>query len=341
MKTVSSRASRRTIMAAALAAGALALTACGTSSGAESTGAPGASGSAGPSSSSLKVGATSSLSGLGLRVAIADGEFKKRGLTVTPVQNQTANAAIPALLNGQIQLGQVDTLTLLQAAAQGVPVQIVAGASEQASDGEAGTMTQASIVVKAGSAIKSAVDLVGKKVAVPAIKTQTWMNIRAVVDAAGGDSSKVQFVEVPPDQMLDLLLKGTVDAADISEPLASSAIASGQVRLLHNADAPGDKGAPASMYVATKTYLAKNASTAAEFAQAVEAAAETTANDRPHALKIAQQDLGYKPDQLAHAVIPTFSTEPLTVEEVQKVADLAVKYGVLSKVPDLTGLLAK
>jgi NitT/TauT family transport system substrate-binding protein len=329
--TASGRKSRRTILAAAIVAGALALSACGTESGSESGSGDG---------STLKVGATSSLSGIGLRLAIEGGDFKKQGLTVTPTKNQTANAAVPALMNGQIQIAQVDTLTALVAVSKGLPIKIVAGATGQATDGESGKMTQASLVAKPDSGIKDAKDLVGKKVAVPAIKTQTWMNVRGVVDAAGGDSSKVDFVEVPPDQMLDLVMKGTVDAADISEPLASSAIAGKKVNLVHNVDVPGLKGAPASVYVTSENYKTQHPDTVKKFAKAVEAAAGRGNSDRDAELKVAQKQLGFKPEQLTNAVVPTFSSEPLTVEGLKMVSDLAVKYGVLKKAPaDLASLL--
>ncbi|WP_017934601.1 ABC transporter substrate-binding protein [Nocardioides sp. Iso805N] len=327
---ISSASRRRSnlSMVAALAAGALMLSACGSSSDA-ATG----------NTTTLKVGATPSLSGLGLRLAMENGQFDKAGLKVDPVPNQTANAAIPALLNGQIQIAQVDTLTMLLAAAKGLPIRIVAGASEQASNGEAGTMTQASLLVRPDSDIKTPKDLVGRKVAVPAIKTQTWMNISALVDAAGGDSTKVQFVEVPPDQMLDLLAKGTVDAVDVNEPLGSAAIASGKARLLNNADAPGAKGSSASMYVTSASFLAKNGAAVKKFAMAIDNAAATGNSDRALELKVAQDELGFKSEELKNAVIPQFSSEPLTAADITKVADLAVKYGVLDKAPDINSLL--
>lgn len=289
----------------------------------------------------LKVGATPSISGLGLHVAVSEGQFTERGLTVVPVENRSANEAVPQLLSGDLQVAQVDTLTLLQARSQGVPVRVIAGAGEQSTDGENGEASAASIVASPSSAISSPVDLVGKKVGVPAIKTQTWMNIRAIVEAAGGDSSQIQFVEVPPAQMVDLVQRGDVDAATPNEPLASSSVADGSVKLVHSTDIPGNKGAPSAVYVATEQFIAENPDRVKKFAESVETAAAQV-NDNPDlAAKVAEQRLNYKPEQLENVFYQTFATDPVTPAEIDTIADLAVKYGILTANPDAQTVLAE
>lgn len=326
---------RRTLAAGAAFALGLMLTACGSSTDPSSP----ASGNAGDQTSTLNVGATPSLSGLGLRVALHEKEFESRGLTVTPVPNKSANSAVPALLNGQLQIAQVDTLTFLVARSQGLPIKVIAGMGQQATNGEAGEMSAASVVSKPGSDIKGAADLVGKKVGVPAIKTQTWMNIRAIVDAAGGDSSKIEFVEVPPAQMIDLLSKGSVDAATPTEPVASGAIAGGKAQLVHSTDAPGNKGAPSSVYVATEEFIGKNPDTLDKFTAALYAAATKSNGDRALATKVAVEQLKLKPEQLTNAFFQPSFTQDVTPELIDKVATLGVKYGILTAMPDAADLL--
>ena len=55
--------------------------------------------------------------------------------------------------------------------------------------------------MKKGSAIKSAKDLEGKKVAVNTLKNIGDTAVRESVRKAGGDPAKVKFVELPFDQM--------------------------------------------------------------------------------------------------------------------------------------------
>lgn len=329
------KASSRVRRATAVAAG-LALTV--------SLGACASSEAAAPDSAEqvkdLKVGATPTLSGLGLRVAISQENFTGDDLNVTPVVNKSANDAVPQLLSGELQVAQMDTITFMQAHGQGLPVRIIAVNGEQSTNGEDGAMSAAGVVAKADSPINSPTDLVGKKVGVPAIKTQTWMNIRAFVDAAGGDSSKIEFVEVPSAQTIDLVAQGRVDASTPAEPLMSSSIAAGKVKLIHNTDAPGNKGVPSSVYVATEEFIAKNPDTVKSFAAGVYAAGKEVNGNRELAEKIAQAELNYTPEQLNDAFYQTFGTAAATPDQIDKISDLAVKYGILTDKPKAEDLLA-
>ncbi|MDO1484625.1 putative ABC transporter substrate-binding protein [Rhodococcus rhodochrous] len=317
-------------VAAVTAAAALTLLAgaCGSSEGASADQA-----------TDISVGSSPGLSGVGLRAGISEGIFSDLGLNVTAAANKSANDAVPQLLSGTLQIAQMDTVTLMQARVQGLPVRVVAGAGVQATDGEDGVPSAASVVTAASSAIQSPTDLVDRKVGVPAIKTQTWMNIRAVVDKAGGDSSRIDFVEVPPAQTIDLVQQGYVDAATPNEPLASSAIASGTVRLVHNTDAPGNQGVPSSVYVASEEFIAKNPDTVRKFVEGIHQAAEIVNADKEIAKKVAIEELGFSEEQLANAFIQPFATTPVTAEQLDKIANLAVEYEILTEKPSFDEIL--
>lgn len=319
---------RRAVAVTAAAALALTVGACSSSEP-----------SSGEQVTDLKVGSSPGLSGIGLQAAVSEGDFAERGLNVTPVANKSANDAVPQLLSGGLQVAMMDTVTLMQARVQGLPVRVIAGAGVQATNGEDGVISAAS-VVSLPAAIGSPKDLVGKKVGVPAIKTQTWMNIRAVVDGAGGDSSKIEFVEVPPAQTIDLVQQGFVDAATPNEPIASSSIQSGKVALVHNTDAPGNKGVPSSVYVATEEFIARNPDTVRKFAEGVHEAAAQVNGDSELAKKVAVERLNFAPEQLTAAFVQPFATEPVAAEQLDKIADLAVKYEILAEKPDAEDLLA-
>lgn len=317
--------------AAAAAAGILALSLGACSSG---------SGSGGPVTD-IKVGSSPGLSGIGLRVAVSEGAFAERGLTVTPTANKSANDTVPQLLSGALQVAQMDTITLMQARSQGLPIRVIAGAGVQSTDGEDGELSAASVVSAPSSPIKSPRDLVGKKVGVPAIKTQTWMNIRAIVDRAGGDSAAIEFVEVPPAQTIDLVQQGFVDAATPNEPLASSAVASGKAQLVHNTDVPGNKGVPSSVYVATEQFITQNPEAVKKFTEGIYEAAELVNGNAELAGKVAREQLGFSPEQLENAFVQTFAEEPVTAEQLDKIATLAVEYEVLTDKPVADELLAE
>lgn len=197
------------------------------------------------------------------------------------------------------------------------------------------------MVTLPSNSIQSPNDLVGKKVGVPAIKNQTWMNIRALVDNAGGDSSAIEFVEVPPAQAVDLVQQGFVDVATPNEPLASSAIASGKVALVHNTDAPGNQGVPSSVYVATEEFIATNPDTVREFAEGLHEAAEMVNGDSELAKKVAIEQLNFTPEQLVTAFVQPFATAAVTPDQLDMISALAVKYEILTDKPDANELLAE
>jgi len=288
----------------------------------------------------LRVGAAPSLAGLGLQVAISQEAACKDNLIVTSTVNRSAYDSMPQLLSGGLQVAQMDTITFLQARTQGRPVQIIAANGEQSTDGKPGQQSAGSIVTTPDSPITSPKDLAGKKVGVPGIKTQVWMNIRAIVDADGGDSAQIEFVEVPPAQMIDLLKQGDIDAAIPSEPLASDSIANGVVKFIRNTDVPGNKGVPSSVYVATGDYVDRNQAAIRKFVSCVQDAAKDVNGNPELAAEVARKRLGYKTEQLTNAFYQTFGTDAVTPAEIDKIAALAVKYGILTEQPDAAGVLA-
>lgn len=306
----------------------LGLVACSSAEGDENGGAA-------ENQSDLTVGAAPSLAALSLQGAITNGYFEEEGLNVEVVPNKSANDAVPQLLNGGIDIAQMDMITFLKARTEGLPLQIVAGAGEQSTDGGDGVISGAGVVTNPDSDIEGALDLVGQTVGVPAIKTQTWMNIRAIVDEAGGDSTQIEFVEVPPAQTIDLVNRGQVDASTPSEPLQSSAIAEDKVKLVHSTDVPGRQGAPSSVFVASEEFVAKNPETLAGFADSVYSAATDLEEDPESAKEIGEKQLNLKPEQLENMFVPALATDHPTMEELNMVVDLAVRYEILDSAPDL------
>lgn len=330
MRMLTPKSNKFRVLACVAAVGLMA-TACG--------GAEPAS-SSGEEVTKLVVGSAPSLSGIGVYAGIAGGDFKEAGLEVSAVPNKSANEAIPQLLNGGTQIAMVDVITAMQARAQGLPVKVVAPAGVQSTNGEKKEMSAASVLAKADSKINGPADLEGKKVGVPALKTQTWMNIRASIDAAGGDSSKVNFVEAPPAQAVDLVVQGEVDASTPNEPLASTAIANGNVKLVMNTDAPGNKGAPTSVYMATEEFIAENPESVKAFADTIQEVSGHINDDRQFAVDTAVSELNFTAEQLENAFVQTLGDKPITEENLKKVSDLAKHYEVLTEVPEPSDLLA-
>ncbi|WP_425245554.1 ABC transporter substrate-binding protein [Streptomyces sp. NEAU-NA10] len=143
------------------------------------------------------------------------GFYAKQGLKLSITTAQGGAAIVPGVVSGQFQFGFSNMTSLMVAQSNSVPVRAVANGI--ASTGVRGKDFEA-LTVKKGSPIKSAGDLEGRKVAINTLKNINETAVRASVAKAGGDPDKVQFVELPFDQMPAALDSGRIDAAMVVEP---------------------------------------------------------------------------------------------------------------------------
>jgi NitT/TauT family transport system substrate-binding protein len=166
--------------------------------------------------------------------------------------------------------------------------------------------------------------------------------LRATLDNAGVDSSKVQFLEVPPPQLLAALQQGRADAAALAEPAVSMALAQG-MQLIGNVEATTMAGNHTFVYVSAEPWAKANAEAVRKFgAVMMRANAELNAS-RELALAIAAKTTSVPPDVLSKVVMPNFGTTAVTPETLQKVMAIAVKYGLVpaDKMPPLSSVIFK
>ena len=97
-----------------------------------------------------------------LHVAMVKGYFTAEGIEVDTTPTQGGAAGIPALAAGQVQVVFSNVVSIIQAAKQGLGVQIIAPAS---TTGDA-PPDQAALIAKKGSALKTGKDFEGKRIAV-------------------------------------------------------------------------------------------------------------------------------------------------------------------------------
>jgi NitT/TauT family transport system substrate-binding protein len=215
----------------------------------------------------LRVGFTAISEYTGLFIGKDRGFFQKRGLDVEPVLIAN-NATIPAaLISDSVQIGTPSITTTLQSVDGGLPLQIVAGAGVLSASAPV-----VGLVVKAGSNIRTAADLHGKKVGVPGLNALFHVIARQWITKNGGNVKQIQFVETPFAQMFDLLKGGTVDAVMAAEPARSRIVAAQIGTVLGNTlDAIMDP-ALSGNYVATASFVQANKKAVLSFREALEEA---------------------------------------------------------------------
>ena len=184
-------------------------------------------------------------------VASDQGFFAKHGLDITLTEAQNGSVISAALEAGSAQIGAPTPTVLLQADEQGLDLVIIASANRNAIQP---STSETGIAVRNGSGIRSAADLVGKKIAVPGlggtidVMTKKWLQLR------GADYRKVDFVEMQLPQMPDGLRAGLVDAVATVNPFLDRIIASKAGMDIGDFDEVTPPGTMAVVYAATRAW---------------------------------------------------------------------------------------
>jgi NitT/TauT family transport system substrate-binding protein len=268
-----------------------------------------------------------------LKIAIDRGLFKAQGLTVKTQILAGGAEAIPKLKSGNLDLSFGSYVPFFMAQSQGViDLRIVADAFQSAP----GTHV---ILVAKDSNIHSIKDLVGKKVAVNVKKNLSSLMVQATLQPSGVklDDEK-NFVAVPFPNMETALKTHAVDAVQAVEPFNTQLQKSIGARLITDLSAGPTANFPIAGYATTTEFAKKNPKTVAAFQRAL-AAAQTLLTDR----KILEQTLPtYTKIDANTATTLHYGTYPtsLSVTRLQRVADIALQYGYLTKSVDVKSMVS-
>ncbi|MFV2175501.1 ABC transporter substrate-binding protein [Actinomadura sp. LOL_016] len=312
----------------------LLVTGCGSSASSEG-------GDGGVLTRTVKVGVLPSFNGLSGFVGDTEGFFEQEGLNVEVEEIAKPADGVPRLLGGTLDFALMEMVTPIQARSEGVPIVAVAPASTVAKmapeDVGVGNLWTA-----AGSRFTSIKSLESAKIAIPQINSQVWLDVRAAIDAAGGDSSKTQFVEAP-DQFA-ALKAGNVDAATSTEPKGTAALKDPELKRLGTYAT--SEGGLAYMYMAGAKLAGESPATTAAFQRAILKANAKTNSDAAFRVQAAKKlgPFAKTPEALLKtAVYPTFAEQPLAAEDLERAIDRMVKYGILAKekTPKAAEFLAK
>jgi NitT/TauT family transport system substrate-binding protein len=310
----------RATAAAALLGAILTLSACGGSGGGGST-----SGGAGSGAVAITVGTSGQLSNVDVYLGMRQGLFAKAGLKITPQTLTAGSNAIPQLLKGTMQFATVDLATAITATQQNVGITAVATNNV----GVPGDTGYAGVIASPRSRITSLGDLEGKSVQVNQLNGTAEVLVKATMKKAGSDPTKVHFVEIPPPQALAALQAGRVDAAVLSEPIVSAALAAG-MKYIANPEKDTIPNLPAFVFVASKAYVAKNPAVVKAFTGAVLAANKQANANAALARTTAQTSTQVPAALLSKVTFPKFGEQALTADQVKAYEDLLVAHGGLS-----------
>jgi NitT/TauT family transport system substrate-binding protein len=251
------------------------------------------------------------------------GFFEQAGLDADLTSMANGGALTAAVVSGSLDIVTTNSGSMSTAHARGVPLVLLfpAGLYESAK-------TTAALMVMKNSPIQSAKDLTGKKVAMTTLNTLYHVSTRNWIDANGGDSSQVQFIEIPLSIHLIALRDGRVDAAAMVEPWVSPA--KPEARML---GVPYDSIGKRFMiagWVTTQDYITRNPATVKAFVSAIRKTADW-ANTHPAEIPpILARNLKVPLEQITSIPRATMGTA-LDPALIQPVIDAEYRYKLLPK----------
>lgn len=255
-------------------------------------------------------------------IAQEKGFFDKVGLDVELEMVANQAAQVPLLVSDQADLAVGGIASTAIVLGQGLPFKIFATSSRNETDSEQATNA---IVVSGDSDIKDAAGLEGKKVAMGGLKGLSEYMVRVGVEAAGGDPSKVQLIQLDQASGVAALEKGEVDAALVYQPFVAQALADGKKVVSYPSfeSAPGE--AFTSWYANTK-YLDGNADTVKKFVEAIEMANDYANKNPDEANAIIAKELSME-DGVAEILPATVYGGEVDAKAIQTALDNVERYG--------------
>ena len=247
---------------------------------------------------SISVAETAGIPSAFLEYGVQEGYFEDEGLEVSVDTSTGGAAAVPALVSGDIQFAGSNSVSALLAMGQGLPVSIVA-------PGTFGSETPeedfSAVFVSSDSDITRPADLDGSTVAVNTLENIGDLTISEVIDADGGDSSSVEFVEIGFPDMLPALDRGQVDAAWLIEPFVTMGLEDENEPVLW----PYVDSYPGLMvgsFLTTNQYAEENAEVVEAFQDALANTAAAVAED-DGAFRDALPELSQVSEEAAEAMV--------------------------------------
>jgi NitT/TauT family transport system substrate-binding protein len=282
----------------------------------------------------LKVGVIPIADVAPLYLGIDKGFFKEQQLTIKPQLAEGGAAITPAVLSGDFQIGFSNTISLLIAASQDLPVQII---SQGVLAGKTEEEAWADLLVLKDGPIKDAKDLEGKTIAVNTLKNICEVTIKASLEQDGVAVDTLEFTEVPFPDMNAALEAGRVDAACVVEPFVSQGKA-GKARGIDPFYVRTAPDLTVATYFTSTEYAEQNADVVDRF---VEAMNKSLTYAQSHPDEVRQVLLDYTeipPEAVDQIKLPIWRPD-LNEQTIEQLSELSLKYGLIEEQPDLDELI--
>lgn len=259
-----------------------------------------------------------------LYVGEEQGFFEEEGLALNIEFGQGTAAMIPALLNGQFDFQYGGSVNLLQATDAEIPVvAIAAGGRTTGVQGE----DHGGLLVLEDSPVQTAADLENKTIAVNALRGLHEVALWASIRKAGGDPTKVSFVEMALPDMGAALESGQIDAASTSEPFLGVLQGEG-ARLVTSLYVDADPDFVTALYFVTAEKAQSDPELIEKFTRALEKSFAYS-NENPDAVRAQLGNFTQIDPGLIETMTLTNFSWGLTSDDLLLIAELAADANAL------------
>ncbi|WP_166459436.1 ABC transporter substrate-binding protein [Amycolatopsis pithecellobii] len=270
------------------------------------------------------------------------GIFQKHCLVVQDTPAQSPVAAIPAIVGGSQDLTLLPAANLISTLNQKVPLKIVAPGAKIPDDADSlppAKVDAAGVFLPKGSTIKSPKELEGKSVAVPGLGTSIQFGVMAAVANAGGDPSKIKFVQLDSQTEVQQLRAGKVDAAAIATPFSTQVEKDGYTRIASPTTALYGAGLAHTPWVTSQKALSAKPDAFKRFREAIlEVQAYSMAH--PDEYYQAMADQSKIPLDAIKAGPGFWFATQMDVNALKAFANKLKSLGIVTQVPELDNVIA-
>jgi NitT/TauT family transport system substrate-binding protein len=254
------------------------------------------------------------------------GLWAKAGLAIELQPTPFGAAIAGAVASNAVDIGYATVMTIAAAHAKHIPFTIIAPANAYSSS----QPVTGWLVSTKALAAKTGKDLNGKTIGTPGLNTLGEYGVRAWVDANGGDSSTLHFVEIPFSDMPGAIATGRIDAAYVAPPFLDDALKAGHA-VTPEFDAIAKEFLIGTWFT-TNDWAKAHADTVTRFARTIRAAVEWADKNPVACVDVLVKYL--KVDRAAvQSTARTYNALALTAALVQPGIDLTARYAKFPSFP--------
>jgi NitT/TauT family transport system substrate-binding protein len=260
-------------------------------------------------------------------VAQDEGYFARHGLEFEFSLTGNTTMTPAALMSQTVDIGGITPPMILQANEQGLDLVVVAGGT--ATPDPAGT---SGMLARRGSDIKTAQDLIGRKVGVPGLGGTFDLLAKKWVDSQGVDYRKINWVEVPFTRMSDTMKAGLVDVVSATLPFYARIVDAKIGYDIGDIYAPVPDGSLLAFYGSSRDWARKNPEAVKAFRASLDDAVAFIA-DPSHTTKVQEILAKYTklPIDAEPPPVPTTLHVHVKPDALAFWIDVAHAQGVISK----------